>query len=162
MATASEADGATRTVAAIRARFVLNSIKLPPGARWVIGNGELGMAVNDTVPQVKIQFAAVAPNDNSLQRRLLYAGALALVFLATALSTFLLYRDIRRETGLALLRSAFVSSVSHDFALLSQPSGPTPRCSTWAIQAPSAPYLKTIIGERTPSRLVEGVLDSRV
>ncbi len=162
MASASGADGVTRAVAAVRARIVLSSIKLPAGASWAIGSGQRGVAVNDTVPQVKIQFAAAAPNHNSLARQLLYGGALALVFLATALSAFLLYRDIRRETGLALLRSAFVSSVSHE---LRTPIA-TIRAYAEMLDMGRIPptqwptYLKTIIGESERlSRLVEGVLE---
>jgi signal transduction histidine kinase len=162
MASASEADGATRTVVAIRARSMLNSINLPQGARWAIGNSQRGMAVNDAAPQIKIQFAAVGPNENLLPRQILYAGALTLVFLTTALGAFLLYRDIRREASLAQLRSAFVSSVSHELR--------TPIATILAyaemldmgrIQAAQWPtYLKTIICESERlSRLVEGVLE---
>jgi signal transduction histidine kinase len=162
MSSASEADGATRTAAAVRARIVLSSIKLPPDARWAIGNGQRGVAVNDTVPQVKIQFAAAVPNDNSLARQLLYGGALALVFIATAISSFLLYRDVRRETGLALLRSAFVSSVSHELRTpIATIRAYAEMLDMGRIQPAQWPtYLKTIIGESERlSRLVEGVLE---
>jgi signal transduction histidine kinase len=162
MAFMHDANGGGRTLVAVRTHPVLESIKLPSGARWVIGSAVSGVTVNDSAPQLKIQFPPAGSEDPWGQRRVLYGGALGLMLLTTALTTFMLYRDVQREAGLARLRSAFVSSVSHELRtpvatirayaemLDMQRIGPGDRPA----------YLKTIISESERlSRLVEGVLE---
>ncbi len=162
LASMAEAGGGKKIVAAVRASSVLNSISLPSGARWAMGSGNGGLPVSDAAPQLKIQFVGPAPNESFFPRQLLYAGALGLVFLTTALSAFLLYRDMRRQAGLARLRSAFVSSVSHELRTpIATIRAYAEMLDMGRIEAAQRPaYLKTIIGESERlGRLVEGVLE---
>src|ERR1051326_546254 len=62
-----------KLMAVFRARSVLNSIPLPSGAEWVIGSGRRGLAVHDSMPQLKIQFASTPAIGGSFPRQLLYS-----------------------------------------------------------------------------------------
>jgi signal transduction histidine kinase len=150
------------TFVVIRARPVLNSIKLPMDAEWAMGSGNGGLPVHDSMPQLKLHFASAPATGKSFPRQLLYSCALGLVLITTALSAFLLHRDIQRETGLARLRSAFVSSVSHELRTpIATIRAYAEMLDMGRIQAAQWPgYLKTIIAESERlSRLVEGILE---
>ncbi len=154
--------GTRKTAVAIRARPLLTSIALPPGAAWTTGGASDAMLAHDSAPQIRVRFASSPVPEGSRLRQILYSTALGLVLLTTAMSAFLLHRDLRREMEIARLRAAFVSSVSHELR--------TPIAAIHAYaemldmgqmdgeRHPS--YLKTIIGESERlSRLVESVLD---
>jgi signal transduction histidine kinase len=151
-----------KTVFAVRSRSVLSAIPLPSGASWIIGSGAQGLTAHDSLPQIKVRFAERPPANASLRRQLLYSAALALVLITTAMSAFLLHRDIRRETGLARLRSGFVSSVSHELRTpIAAIRAYAEMLDMGRIDSAERPtYLKTIIGESERlSRLVETVLE---
>ena len=110
-------------------------------------------------PPVKAEVVRSGP------RQLLYVAGVFLMIALTGLAGYLLYRDIRRENRLAILRSQFVASVSHELR--------TPIATNRAFaemidmgrirdDAQRAEYVKAIVGETARlSRLVEGVLSSR-
>jgi two-component system phosphate regulon sensor histidine kinase PhoR len=107
-----------------------------------------------------IRVAVDIETNRPPSRRWFYTAA-ALLVAVMILSAWLLNRDVQREAHLALLRSQFVSSVSHELK--------TPVATIGAYaemidmgRVPASEvsgYLKTILGETERlSRLVEGVL----
>ncbi len=152
-----------RLLVAVRARPLLDSIKLPERCRWALEATESGENLGESLPGLKIAFAPAAADVRSRSRAVFYLSALALVVSVTAFSAYLLNRDVRREARLAALRSQFVSSVSHE---LKTPISTIRACAELMDmgrvegQQARSEYLKTIVGESERlSRLVEGVLD---
>ena len=86
------------------------------GPRFEIAARGAGDSLSDDLPGLRITFpdgiADVAAGVSA--DRSLWGYSLGLVAVLTILSGFLLWRDMRRETHIAELRTQFVSSVSHE------------------------------------------------
>jgi signal transduction histidine kinase len=147
-----------RTVVAVRAHPVLDSLKLPGQSRWVVGQEPGSQSLGEGFSGLRIAIELETRRPPS--RRWFYIAAALLVTLMI-FSAWLLNRDVQREARLALLRSQFVSSVSHELK--------TPIATIGAYaelidmgrvpESEVSRYLKTILGEtQRLSRLVEGVL----
>jgi len=151
-------EDSARTVVVVRAHPVLDSVKLPGRSRWVLGKESQAQPLGEDFSGLRI--AIELETIRTASRRWFYIGA-ALLVAVMIFSAWLLNRDVEREARLALLRSQFVSSVSHE---LKTPIA-TIRAYAEMIdmgrvpQAEVAGYTKTILGETERlSRLVEGVL----
>jgi signal transduction histidine kinase len=70
-------------------------------------------ALGDRFPGLRIGFP-VGQGPSVLRSQSFYAVSLSVVLSLTLLGSYLLLRDVRRESRLAELRSQFVSSVSHE------------------------------------------------
>jgi signal transduction histidine kinase len=147
-----------RTVVAIRAHPVLDSLKLPGHSRWVVGQEPGSQTLGEGFSGLRI--AVELETSRPPSRRWFYIAA-ALLVTVMIFSAWLLNRDVQREARLALLRSQFVSSVSHE---LKTPIA-TIRAYAELIDMGRVPaseisgYSKTILGETERlSRLVQGVL----
>jgi signal transduction histidine kinase len=91
--------------------------KLHPGSKIQIAKAGEGDKLSDNLPGLRVSFPAGVPDEaqNLTSRRYSFlALAFALVVLLTFLGGYLLWRDVRRETHIAELRTQFVSSVSHE------------------------------------------------
>ncbi len=155
---AGQRDDYQRTVVAVRAHPVLDSLKLAGHSRWVVGREPASQSLGEGFSGLRI--AVELETSRPPSRRWFYIAA-ALLVTVMIFSAWLLYRDVQREARLALLRSQFVSSVSHE---LKTPIA-TIRAYAELIDLGRVPanevagYLKTILGEtQRLSRLVEGVL----
>jgi signal transduction histidine kinase len=152
-----------RLLVAVRAKTLLDSIKLPEHYRWALDPASAGENLGERFAGLKIAVAPAAADVRSRSRGFFYLSALVLVVSVTVFSAYLLNRDVRREARLAALRSQFVSSVSHE---LKTPISTIRACAELLNmgrvegQRATSEYLKNIIGESERlSRLVDGVLD---
>lgn len=152
-----------RLLVAVRAKILLDSIKLPEHFRWALDPTAAGENLGEQFPGLRIAVTPATADTRSRSRAFFYLSALVLVLSVTAFSAYLLDRDVRREGRLASLRSQFVSSVSHE---LKTPISTIRACAELMDmgrvegERATSEYLKTIIGESERlSRLVDGVLD---
>jgi signal transduction histidine kinase len=151
-----------RTLVAVRARNVLDLVKLPGRSRWVLGKDPEGEPLGENFPGIRIGIDT-APDGSRPRARGWFSLAALILLSVTAFSAWLLNRDVRREARLASLRSQFVSSVSHE---LKTPIA-TIRAYAELIEmgrvegtTQTSEYMKTILAESERlSRLVEGVLE---
>lgn len=151
-----------RNLVVVRARKFLDSVKLPGRSRWVFGKELESESLGEGLQGIRIAFDPASEFSPPSSRRWFFLGAIILGSL-TAFSGWLLNRDIRREARLAILRSQFVSSISHELKT------PVATIHAYAelidmgrVKGPEATseYLKTIMGESERlSRLVDGVLE---
>jgi signal transduction histidine kinase len=151
-----------RTLIAVRALRVLDSIRLPGNAKWLFHNVPGSVPLGEEFPGLRIS-SMHAEVVRSGPRQLLYFAGLLLMIALTLLAAYLLHRDIRRENRLADLRSQFVASVSHELR--------TPIATIRAFaemidmgrvkgDKERAEYVRGIVGESERlSRLVDGVLE---
>jgi signal transduction histidine kinase len=159
---AGRSEDRRRAVVVVRVRKTLETIQLPGRSQWLLERDAGGDPLGESFPGIRVAIDPDLGAGGSLSRRTFYFAALILVS-AAAYSAWLLYRDIRRESRLAILRSQFVSSVSHELRT------PVAAIRAYAelIDSGRSPgaretseYLKTIIGESERlGRLVEGVLE---
>ena len=152
-----------RVLVAVRAQRVLDSIPLPDHGQWNLTGERAGSPLGESFPGLRLTMPQVLLEDPSRSRQVFYISGLLLVLSLTFFTSYLLHRDVRRETRLAGLRSQFVSSVSHE---LKTPVS-TIRAFAELIdmgrvksEQEKSEYLKTIVGESERlSRLVDGVLE---
>ncbi|MFN7938842.1 MAG: ATP-binding protein [Bryobacteraceae bacterium] len=121
-----------------------------------------GDALGSGFSGLRVEFpSAAAASSTGTLARLLFA-ALGLVAMVAVLGGYLLFRDVKRETHLAEMRSQFVSSVSHELKT------PLTAIRMFAENLQSRPeaapmqseYLDIIVNESERlSRLVDNVLD---
>ena len=97
------------TVVAVRAASVNADTRAP---RLVAG-AEEGEWLGTRFPGVKVRLLPLEAAPVGLLR-VFSAAALAIVLALTLLGGYLLWRDVEREMRLGVLRSQFVSSVSHE------------------------------------------------
>ena len=158
----SPGSGEAMAVAA-RAAPVLASLGSWAGEfRLVNGRDANSQPLGESFPGLAVVLPASAANGGNLRRSFL-GSALGLVLAVTLFAGYLLWRDLRRESRLAELRSQFVSSVSHELR--------TPltsiRLSAEALwleddldRNTQSQYLEIILNEsQRLSRLVDNVLD---
>jgi signal transduction histidine kinase len=147
-----------RTVVAVRAHPVLDSLKLPGRSRWALGKDSGGQPLGEGFSGVRI--AVDLGTIRAPSRRWFYGGAGVLIAVMI-FSAWLFNRDVQREARLSMLRSQFVSSVSHE---LKTPIATIRACAEMidmgrVPESEVAGYTSTILGEAERlSRLVEGVL----
>ncbi len=110
---------------AVRARDVLAPLAMAKagqdqglgGVQILTAGGPGGEPLGPNFPGMKTAFSAGAgerlAGQRSLQRSF-YLVTLVLVLSVTLFAAYLLWRDVRREVGLAEMRSQFVSSVTHE------------------------------------------------
>lgn len=153
-----------RTLVAVRAQPLLDSVRLPEEGRWILAESEgEGMVFGESFPGLRFVLTETPTGGYAGSRRILYYAGLLLVTTVTIFAAYLLHRDVRRETRLATLRSQFVSSVSHELK--------TPIASMRAFaelldmgrvrnEQERAEYVRAILGESERlSRQVDGVLE---
>ena len=134
-------------------------------ARFVAGAAQ-GEDLAPNFPGLKVVFAARAgaalTQQASLQRAF-YLAALFVVLGVTLFGAYLLWRDVRRELGVAELRSQFVSSVSHELKTpltAIRMFAETLRDGRSADSGMRDEYLETIVNESERlTRLLNNVLD---
>jgi signal transduction histidine kinase len=91
--------------------------KLHPGSKIQIAMASEGEKLSDNLPGLRASFpngVIDGAQGLSSRRYSFLALAFALVVFLTFLGGYLLWRDVRRETHIAELRTQFVSSVSHE------------------------------------------------
>jgi signal transduction histidine kinase len=162
-----------RTVVAVAAPEVfatLNAIANPPerlGAiQFVTGAESKGEPLGPGFPGLAIIFSpaedAVRAGPWSLER-LFYPIVLFLVLSVTLSAAYFLWRDVRRETRLAEMRSQFVSSVSHELKTpltAIRMFAETLRMGRAVAPQTQQEYLDTIVNESERlTRLLNNVLD---
>ncbi|MBI4909898.1 MAG: HAMP domain-containing histidine kinase [Acidobacteria bacterium] len=151
----------SRLLIAVRAKPLLDSIKLAEGFRWALDSAA-GETLGENLPGLRLAAMPPALRTNSRSREF-YLAVLMLVVSVTAFSAWLMSRDARREARLNALRAQFVSSVSHE---LKTPVSTIRACAELMEMGrveggqATSEYLKTIVGESERlTRLVDGVLD---
>jgi nitrogen-specific signal transduction histidine kinase len=108
-------------VLAVRVEEIRRSVETERRARHepsftIVAHGDSGESLGERLPGMRIAFGseatklAATPADG----RSFYGLSLFLVVMLTFVGAFFLWRDTRRESRLAELRSQFVSSVSHE------------------------------------------------
>ena len=108
-------------VLAVRVEEIRRSVEIERRGRHepsfqIVAHGDSGESLGENLPGVRIAFGpevtkvAAAPTAG----RSFYGLSLFLVVMLTFVGAFFLWRDTRRESRLAELRSQFVSSVSHE------------------------------------------------
>jgi signal transduction histidine kinase len=164
--TASPAKAIAIDAAAIFKTIESQNASRHAGASFSLDTDGAGQPLSDDLPGVRIRFApqqaaglwAVITDEQPV-----HVLTLASVMALTVFGGFLLWRDTRRETRLAELRTQFVASVSHElktpltairmFAEIMQMQGPgNPQLH--------ADHLDTIVNETERlTRLLNNVLD---
>ena len=169
---ASDLAGTGETAVVLRGPPIfasLNSAKPNQGnssgaIKFVTSKESRGEALGENFPGLKIVFDG---SDSSRSRwnlqRLFYLVAMLLVLTLTSFGAYLLWRDVRREVGLANLRSQFVSSVTHELKtpLTSiRMFAETLRMGRFQTPEAQSEYLDTIVNESERlTRLLNNVLD---
>jgi signal transduction histidine kinase len=108
-------------VLAVRVEEIRKSVETERRARnepsfQIVVHGDSGESLGERLPGMRVAFGpevtkvAAAPADG----RSFYGLSLFFVVMLTFVGAFFLWRDTRRESRLAELRSQFVSSVSHE------------------------------------------------
>jgi signal transduction histidine kinase len=130
----------------------------------IVKGTDAGEPLNDRLPGLRLVYSQnIFTEQGAGLRQSFYSLSFVLVLGLTFLAGFLLWRDTRRETRMAELRSQFVSSVSHElktpltsirmFAELLQMRGSGSRKD-------QDDYLDTIVNESERlTRLLTNVLD---
>jgi len=172
LATAAQAPGGLLVV--VDAQSLFSSFRtaqdipkdIPSGFRFVTGPASDGLSLNPRLQGLSLVFGSNAPDIPSKPwstQRSFYFLALALVLGITLFGAYLLWRDVRREVGLADLRSQFVSSVSHELKTpltAIRMFAETLRLGRSKDTAMRMEYLDTIVNESERlTRLLNNVLD---
>lgn len=139
---------------------------IPSGFRIVTGPAADGLSLNPGLQGLSLVFESTAPDLSSRPwstQRSFYFLALVLVLGITLFGAYLLWRDVRREVGMAELRSQFVASVSHELKTpltAIRMFAETLRLGRSKDAAAQLEYLDTIINESERlTRLLNNVLD---
>jgi signal transduction histidine kinase len=172
LATAAQAPGSLLVV--VDAQSLFSSLRtgydlpkdIPSGFRFVTGLTSDGLPLNPRLQGLGLAFESDASDMSSKlwsAQRSFYFLALVLVLGITLFGAYLLWRDVRREVGLADLRSQFVSSVSHELKTpltAIRMFAETLRLGRSKDPASQVEYLDTIIKESERlTRLLNSVLD---
>jgi signal transduction histidine kinase len=139
---------------------------IPSGFRFVTGLSSDGLSLDPSLQGLSLVFESNASEISSkpwsLQRSF-YFLALVLVLGVTLFGAYLLWRDVRREVGMAEMRSQFVSSVSHELKTpltAIRMFAETLRLGRSKNPATQMEYLDTIVNESERlTRLLNNVLD---
>jgi two-component system phosphate regulon sensor histidine kinase PhoR len=112
---------ARRLVVAVRWQTILGNIQADrlsrnAAPRFQAMFGGKGESPSEFIPALRIAFPdGVADTaSGAVGQRSLWTMAFVFVALCTVLGAYLLWRDVRRESHIAELRTQFVSSVSHE------------------------------------------------
>lgn len=139
---------------------------IPPGFRLVTGLASEALSLGPHLQGVGLVFESRASDISSRPwsvQRSFYFLALVLVLGITLFGAYLLWRDVRREVGMAELRSQFVSSVSHELKTpltAIRMFAETLRLGRAKDTATQMEYLDTIVNESERlTRLLNNVLD---
>ena len=170
---ASPLGGIHSAVVAVRAEDVFRSLDAANASsnnlhevRFLTDGGSIGESLGENFPGLKVSLVG---SDNGVWtknwnlQRYFYFLALLLVLCVTMFGGYLLWRDVRRETRLAELRSQFVSSVSHELKTpltAIRMFAETLRMGRSTDPSMQAEYLDTIVSESERlTRLLNNVLD---
>jgi signal transduction histidine kinase len=139
---------------------------VPSGFRFVMGLSSDGLSPDPRLQGLSLVFdssASEIPIKSWSLQRSFYFLALVLVLGVTLFGAYLLWRDVRREVGLADLRSQFVSSVSHELKTpltAIRMFAETLRLGRSKDPTAQMEYLDTIVNESERlTRLLNNVLD---
>jgi signal transduction histidine kinase len=139
---------------------------MPPGFRLVTGLASDALSLGPRLQGIGLVFESRASDISSRPwsvQRSFYFLALVLVLAITLFGAYLLWRDVRREVGMAELRSQFVSSVSHELKTpltAIRMFAETLRLGRSKDTATQMEYLDTIVNESERlTRLLNNVLD---
>ena len=139
---------------------------VPSGFRFLTGLASDGLPLNSRLQGLSLVFEPNASDISSKPwsaQRSFYFLALVLVLGITLFGAYLLWRDVRREVGMADLRSQFVSSVSHELKTpltAIRMFAETLRLGRSKDTATQMEYLDTIVNESERlTRLLNNVLD---
>lgn len=138
-----------------------------PGEIRFLTDGESeGESLGENFPGLKAAFIATEDPATTAKWNLassFYLVTLLLVLSVTLFGAYLLWRDVRRELGLAEMRSQFVSSVSHELKTpltAIRMFAETLRLGRSRNPQIQAEYLETIVNESERlTRLLNNVLD---
>jgi signal transduction histidine kinase len=154
----SDVRGDTPVVVAVRADAVAASIG---GTPFRLTGDASGEPLGDRLPGVRAVWPPAPPRHAGVLRTF-YGALLAIVISIMLFGGYLLWRDVRRETRVAALRSQFVSSVSHELRTpltAIRMFAETLRLGRVGEET-RAEYLDTIVNESERlSRLLNNVLD---
>jgi signal transduction histidine kinase len=148
---------------AVRAGEILKRVTLPEGPiRLATVTDTAGRALGESFPGLKVVMPPL-PEQHVTLRQTSIISAFLLALALTLLAGYLLWRDVQRNLRIAEMRSAFVSSVTHELKTpltAIRMFSETLRLDEEVDRLTRIEYLDTILHESERlSRLVDNVLD---